>query len=151
MTLNVKLWPRLKINRWPSYGLVTMCNIMGICVFYKSVANRHRWLTYMDGQFHSFYCINLFLSDTKEFCFCSSLQLCNSHLHPVFAQDMVLYAHDIEWQSCLWAPERMVPAYVRALVVLKLQWIFHSRFLSGSLDKPKKNIKCRCGSHSSAL
>jgi hypothetical protein len=30
MSLNVKLWPRFKINGWPSYGVMPMYNIIGI-------------------------------------------------------------------------------------------------------------------------
>ena len=36
-------------NGGGSYGVVIMYNIIGICMFCKSVANRHSWLTYNGG------------------------------------------------------------------------------------------------------
>jgi len=29
----------IKINRWPNYGVMIMYNIMGICLYHKSVAH----------------------------------------------------------------------------------------------------------------
>ena len=36
---NVTLWPRYKIHKWPSYGVMTMYNMIGICQFHNNVAN----------------------------------------------------------------------------------------------------------------
>jgi hypothetical protein len=54
--INVKLWSRFKTYRWPSYGLMTMCNIIRMCWFHKSVANCDKWPTYKGGQLDRFYC-----------------------------------------------------------------------------------------------
>lgn len=53
---NVKLWPRLKTNEWPRYGLMGMYNITGICQFRKSVANCDKWPVYKGGQYRNFHC-----------------------------------------------------------------------------------------------
>jgi hypothetical protein len=45
ITLNVELWPRSKINQWPSYGVMTVSNIIRICRFRKFVANCDKWPT----------------------------------------------------------------------------------------------------------
>lgn len=42
---NAKLWARFKIDRWASYGIMTIYNVIGICGFLKSVANWDRWST----------------------------------------------------------------------------------------------------------
>jgi hypothetical protein len=49
--------PRFKIYRWPSYGVMTTYNIIGILRFRISVANCNRWLTDKSGQLQMFYCI----------------------------------------------------------------------------------------------
>jgi hypothetical protein len=48
--LNAKLWPRFKTHRWPSYEVTTMCNVIGISLFHKSVASCDRRLICKCGQ-----------------------------------------------------------------------------------------------------
>ena len=55
IALYVKLWSRLKTNRWQSYGVMKMYTT-GICLFHRSVANCDRWVIYKAGQLHCFYC-----------------------------------------------------------------------------------------------
>lgn len=57
IALNMKLWPKLKINRWPSYHVINMYNITGICQFHRSVASCDEWFTYKGTKLHRFYCI----------------------------------------------------------------------------------------------
>jgi len=37
-----KLWPRIKTKKWPSYGVMTMFNIIGTGRFRKNVTNYDR-------------------------------------------------------------------------------------------------------------
>ena len=55
VSLYVKLWPRLKINRWQSFGVIKMYIMTGIWLFHRSVANCDRWVIYKSGQFHCLY------------------------------------------------------------------------------------------------
>jgi hypothetical protein len=41
---------KIKINRWPSYGVMIMCNITGICVFHKYVGHCEKLPTYRGQQ-----------------------------------------------------------------------------------------------------
>ena len=47
-------------------GAVTMYNILGICLFLKSVANYDKWRTYMGGQLYKFCCIKSFAVQTER-------------------------------------------------------------------------------------
>jgi len=53
IALNVRLWPRFKINLCASYGLMTMYNIE-ICWFHKSVAICNMWPSYKGGHLQVF-------------------------------------------------------------------------------------------------
>ena len=57
IALNMKLWPQLKTNRWPSYWVMNMYNITGTCQFHRSVANCDKRFTYKGAKIHRFYCI----------------------------------------------------------------------------------------------
>jgi hypothetical protein len=46
----MKLWPRFKTYRWPSYEVPVMCNVMENCRIRKNVANYDRWPGYRGGQ-----------------------------------------------------------------------------------------------------
>jgi hypothetical protein len=37
---------KIKINRWPSYGVMIIYNIMGICQFHKSAVHCEKLPTY---------------------------------------------------------------------------------------------------------
>ena len=53
IALNVRIWPRFKINMWVSYGLMTMYNIE-ICWFHKSMAICNMWPSCKSGHLHIF-------------------------------------------------------------------------------------------------
>ena len=53
IALNVRLWPRFKINLWASYALMTMYNTE-ICWFHKSVAICNMWPSYKGGHLQVF-------------------------------------------------------------------------------------------------
>ena len=46
-----------KINNLPTYVIMSMCHIIGICRFRKTVADCDLWPTYKSGQLNRFYCI----------------------------------------------------------------------------------------------
>jgi hypothetical protein len=54
----MKLCPRFKIYRCPSYEVPAKCNLMGNCRFRKNVANCDRWPGYRGGQLNSFHCFS---------------------------------------------------------------------------------------------
>jgi hypothetical protein len=54
MTLNVGLWPRIKINWYTSHEVMTTCNVVRVFRFRKCVSKSHRWPSYKGGQFHRF-------------------------------------------------------------------------------------------------
>ena len=79
-TANVELWPSIKINRGPSYGVVTVYSIIGNWMFCKSMANCHRWLTYNGGNLYRFH-----------------RNICNNEVHIV----AVIWPEVYVWVFCL--------------------------------------------------
>jgi hypothetical protein len=51
ISLIAKLWPRFKINRWPTYRVMTTYSMIQICRFSKIVANCVRWPTQWVANF----------------------------------------------------------------------------------------------------
>jgi len=41
------------LNKWRTYGIMIMCDIICIGRFHKSVANCDRYPTYQSGRFHT--------------------------------------------------------------------------------------------------
>ena len=62
--------------RWPSYGVMAMCNTIGICRLHQTVANWDRWPCYKGGQLDRFYYIRI----SRLFYACCMLRLSPSTL-----------------------------------------------------------------------
>jgi hypothetical protein len=67
LALNVKLWSRFKIHRWPSCGKMTVC-ITVTCRFHKGLANRDGWPTYKGGHLQRLYSVKFALAEIMWGC-----------------------------------------------------------------------------------
>jgi len=67
LTLNVKLWSRFKIRRWPSCGIMTVC-ITVTFRFHKGLPNRDGWPTYKGGHLQRLYFVKSALSEIMWKC-----------------------------------------------------------------------------------
>ena len=53
--IKCKIWPSFKVHTCPIFRVIDMHNIVGICLFHKTMVNWDRWQSYKGGQLCSLY------------------------------------------------------------------------------------------------